>query len=133
MNGADELARDQVGTSLHSTRSIDGQPDRDGRVQVRDPAGHREACEHADEHTHGPCPGDDDPPGVLSLRLVEQHAGDHAVADQNQERRADHLSKEHLGDHPLLFRAPGDRGQLSGDSQKRSANEVNSAIGPNAS
>ena len=35
-------------------------------------------------------------PDVLSLRLVEQHTGNHAVTDQHQDGRADHLSEEHL-------------------------------------
>ena len=45
-------------------------------------------------------------PGVLGLRLVEQHAGNHAVTDKHQQRGADYLSEEHLGDHPPCLSAP---------------------------
>ena len=50
--------------------------------------------EHADHHGHAPPEGDHDPARVLSLGQVQQHAGDHAVAQQDQERCPDHLSSE---------------------------------------
>ena len=37
---------------------------------------------------------DDDPAAVLRLGLGQQHRGDHAVAQQDQERRPDHLRSE---------------------------------------
>ena len=46
--------------------------------------------------------------------------------------RADHLSEEHLGDHPLLFAPPVIEGSCRAIA-KNVRQEVNSAIGPNAS
>jgi hypothetical protein len=66
-----------------------------------DAPGHGQAREDAREHGEPPRPRDHDPAAVLSLRPVEQDAGDDPIAEQDQYGCADNLTYEHVTDHPL--------------------------------
>ncbi len=95
-----------------------------------------QASEHADEHSHRPGPGDDDPAGVLSLRLVKQDPRDDSVAEKDQQARADHLSKEHLGDHlPMRCGAPdmGARRHIAKAVRIRKSKRDPTVTGPTSS
>ena len=91
-HGADELTGQVHGDLVPRGGPVDGEADGDGRVQVR--AADRASDDDAHEHGECPCRGDDDPAGVVGLGLREQDAGDDAVAEQDQEHRADRLGDE---------------------------------------
>ena len=104
---AEELAGNE-GRHIPPVRLVDrGEPDGDGGVQVSDPARDRDAREHTRHDGHRPRERDDDPAAVLRLGLVQQHAGDDSVTEQDEDSRPDDLSKEHLLDHPLIERPRG--------------------------
>ena len=110
--------RSAVGTSSHSDASIAARPIVTAGFRCATPPVDREAPSTPTNTRHRPGPGDDDPSRVLRLRLVEQHAGHDAVAEQDEQRRADHFSEEHLSDHPL--RTGPHAGAVSVASQLRS-------------
>src|SRR6266498_3278255 len=77
-----------------------GKGERDRRVDV----GPTEPCHGVDGDGDGQAPseGDDDPPRVLRLGLVQHHTGDDAIAEQDQQSGSDRLRSEVVHDHPLL-------------------------------
>src|SRR4029453_14114459 len=78
----------------------DSEPERDCRVDL----GAAEPSHGVDRDGDGQAPseGDDDPPRVLRLGLVQHHTGDDAIAEQDQQSGSDRLRSEVVHDHPLL-------------------------------
>ena len=99
-DGADERA-DELGDQVHRDHvprrnaPWTAKPDRDGGVEVG--AADRPGDDDADEDREGPRRRDDDPAGVLGLRLGEQDAGDDAVAEEDQEPGPEDLGDEDVG------------------------------------
>src|SRR5438093_934466 len=78
----------------------DSEPQRDRRIDV----GAAEPSYRVDRDgdRQAPSEGDDDPPRVLRLGLVQHHTGDDAVPEQDQQSGSDRLRSEVVHDHPLL-------------------------------
>src|SRR5215831_17746594 len=57
--------------------------------------------EYACKDCQPPASRNDDPAAVLGLRPVEQHAGDDAVAQQNENHRAEQLTLKSVQDRHL--------------------------------
>src|SRR5881227_2035300 len=95
---AEERARklaQEVAGHVSPGKLVDGcQAQRYRRINV----GAAHLPDRVNGHRHGqrPSRGDHDPAGLLSLRSVEQHTRHHAVAQQDQKRRAHQLSRKHL-------------------------------------
>ena len=87
------------GTSLHSVSPMTANPSVIAGIEMR-PAElpHRKDSHH---DAHAPAERDDDPARVLGLGLGEQDTGYDPIAQQDQERRPDHLSSEDAQE-PLL-------------------------------
>ena len=79
-----------------------GQRQGDRRVHVR-AAGRGDV--DADQHGQPPGQRDGDPAGTLGLGSLQQHAGDHAVAQQDHHHRAEELTQVHRHQDCSLVRA----------------------------
>ena len=88
-----------LGTSFHGVTSVDREADRDRRVEVR--AAELADRVHGDRDRHAPSERDHDPARVLGLGVRKQDSGDDAVAEQDQDRRPDHLGSEDFHDTPF--------------------------------
>src|ERR1700693_1781838 len=75
----------------------DRQPDGHRGVEVR--AVELADCVDGHRHGHAPSEGNHDPAAVLRLRLGKQHAGDDAVAQQDQQAGADDLREKDVVRH----------------------------------
>ena len=92
--GAGHLGHDVTGDRRPGHLAGGGQPDGYGRVEMRAAdVGH---AGHRDKYGKAPAGTDHDPPRRVTLGLVQDHVGHHAVAQQDQQRGSDHLGKENV-------------------------------------
>ena len=93
-DGADHLGGD-VGPHLRPLELPDGgEPDRHRGVEMRarDPS---DAVDR-ERDRESPAGGDDDPAALVPLGAAQDDVGDHAVAEDDQDHRADELRHERL-------------------------------------
>ena len=88
--GPEQLGENVAGHSGPRESAHHGERYRDGGIEVRSAdAGHGR---DGDENGQGPAGGDDDPTGVLTLGFGQQHIGHDAVAEHNEEHRAEEFT-----------------------------------------
>ncbi len=106
INQPDEKRRDESAGHLRGDIGQDraviarahSQGNRDHRIEMGD-AADRLAGQDAEQHRQSPGGGDDHPTAILRLGLLEQHTGDHPVAQQHQHQRAEEFSENRSMHH----------------------------------
>src|SRR5262245_12711004 len=98
-DGADERTcelRQRIANNVAEVSTNDGKTKRDRWIEVGGTAT-GEGGENAGDDGKRPASGDGEPASVFTLRSFQQDAGHNAVAEQNQDRCSEKLSKHRVG------------------------------------